>query len=97
MVSTTGLLLRLGDIPMKLIIDFVGNRCTLCDENMGVLLRDGGRQWQIWCFDCALSLLADDVALDSSTATMLRLYRRSEIEQSADTDFYVLSQMSAGR
>ena len=42
---------------LKLVAQFMGSRCTLCDASTGLALRDGSRQWQWWCMACATQLL----------------------------------------
>ena len=42
---------------LKLVAQFMGARCTLCDASTGLALRDGSRQWQWWCMACATQLL----------------------------------------
>ena len=42
---------------LDLVFEFVGARCTLCEECTGRALLDGSRQWQWWCMDCALLAL----------------------------------------
>ena len=43
-----------------LISSYVDARCTLCVERKGMMVRDGGGQWQNWCLQCALQLLPDE-------------------------------------
>ena len=42
---------------LDLVFEFVGARCTLCEDCTGRALLDGSRQWQWWCMDCALLVL----------------------------------------
>ena len=43
-----------------LVLSYVEARCTLCEAEKGVLVKDGGGEWQIWCLTCALQLLPDE-------------------------------------
>ena len=43
-----------------LVCSYLEARCTLCEAEKGVLLKDGGGEWQIWCLTCALQLLPDE-------------------------------------
>ena len=45
---------------VDLVLSYWEPRCTLCGVEKGVLMKDGGRQWQIWCMTCALHLLPDE-------------------------------------
>jgi hypothetical protein len=42
-----------------LISSYVDARCTLCVERKGIMVKDGGGEWQIWCLTCALQLLPE--------------------------------------
>ena len=46
-----------ADAVLDLVFEFVGARCTLCEQCTGRALLDGSRQWQWWCMDCALLVL----------------------------------------
>ena len=50
---------RLPYDAATLVVSYVGPRCTLCDAEKGVLMKDGDGEWQIWCLTCALHLLTD--------------------------------------
>ena len=32
-------------------------RCALCDDERGILVRNGFGRWDVWCLPCALSFL----------------------------------------
>ena len=51
---------RLPSNAAMLVLSYVDARCTLCEEEKGVLVKDGGGEWQIWCLTCALQLLPDE-------------------------------------
>jgi len=69
---------RFDDGIVSLISSFLDHcRCTICDEGVAVLLRDGSGEWQHWYLTCALSFLPDGThrgIYRSSSATN----RRSE-------------------
>ena len=44
----------------SIVLSYLLSRCTLCEEGKGVLVKDGGGEWQIWCLKCALQQLPDD-------------------------------------
>ena len=48
------------DVAVDLVLSYWEPRCTLCDAEKGVLVKDGGRHWQIGCLTCTLRLLPDE-------------------------------------
>ena len=42
------------------VLCYLGSRCTLCDEGVGVLVKDGNGTFQWWCITCSKNLLPDD-------------------------------------
>ena len=55
-VSLVGLL---SGRPLQLVGEFLGPRCTLCDERLGVLVQhaDGELDW--YCITCSLAVIND--------------------------------------
>ena len=45
---------------VDVVLSYWEPRCTLCDAEKGVSVKDGYGQWQIWCLTCALQLLPDE-------------------------------------
>jgi|SouAtlMetagenome_1021521.scaffolds.fasta_scaffold140234_1 hypothetical protein len=52
---------------VDVVLSYMLKRCTLCDEGTGVLVKDGGGEWQIWCLTCSLQLLPDDTWISPVT------------------------------
>ena len=40
---------RLPISVAMLVLSYVQARCTLCEAEKGVLVKDGDGEWQIWC------------------------------------------------
>ena len=50
---------RIGWRAASIVGSFL-QRCDLCDEGTGVMIRDSDGIWQLWCSGCCLPLLPDD-------------------------------------
>ena len=55
-VSLVGLL---SGRPLQLVGEFLGLRCTLCDERLGVLVRHADGQFDWFCIKCSLAVIND--------------------------------------
>ena len=51
---------RLPSNAAMLVLSYLEARCTLCEAEKGVLVKDGGGEWQMWCLTCVLQLLPDE-------------------------------------
>ena len=54
------LLPSLGFALTERIAHFLGPRCTVCDQALGICFRDADLQWQFMCLHCAVLCIGDD-------------------------------------
>ena len=48
---------------VECIVQFLDDRCQLCDEDTGMEVKDGNYHWQWWCMNCYLAVRAQDERL----------------------------------
>ena len=78
------------------ILQFVGPRCNLCDEGIGLLTRTADGYYELWCLRCVTSMLPDEtphVLMDgivrgkhSYTACSPSIACLKEDEEAADSE-----------
>ena len=51
---------RIDKYCASLIVAFCGDRCTLCDDRVAVVVKDGDAHWQLWCVKCVIDTLPDE-------------------------------------